>query len=255
MSPIRKLAVRISGTVVRWASPGCKEWAEGLAREVEFIGSDWSALGWAIGSLQVVLDRRQAPIGSGSKPARPSRLKVMFWLLYLEVCFWSGMEMLTATGWQQRLGWGLVLLAWGYWAACSVLNWLRDRWQPSTSDIEAYRRFLRTGLELKLSRYRTVRRWFPSLAIFSGSVGYSLIGGEVHFWGYFILGLLILPLQLDTAANIQGRIERMDALIAEGPPVNLRLNGKRLHSDHWGRAQTPKPGSGSREYFSSQRTP
>jgi hypothetical protein len=242
MSPIRKLAVRILGAVVRWASPGCKEWAEGLAREVEFIGSDWSALGWAIGSFQVVLNRREASIGSGSKPARPSRLDVMFWLLYLEMCFWSGTRMLTATGWQQRLGWGLALLACGYWAACSVLNWLRDRWQPSTSDIEAYRRFLREGLELKLSRYRTVRRWFPSLANFSGWVGYLLIRGEVHFWGYFILGwLLILPLHLDTAANIQGRIERMDALIAEGQPVNLRLNGKRLHSDHWGRPHPETP--------------
>jgi len=64
MSAIRGLAVRISGVVVRRASPGCKEWAEGLAREVEFIESDWRALGWAIGSLRVVLDRREEPLGS-----------------------------------------------------------------------------------------------------------------------------------------------------------------------------------------------
>ena len=106
MSPIRRLAVRILETVVRWASPGCREWAEGLAREVEFIGSDWDALGWAIGSLRVVLDRRQAPIGSDTKPARPGFQNVVFWLLYLEVCFSGCTKMLTSTGWQHRVGWG-----------------------------------------------------------------------------------------------------------------------------------------------------
>jgi len=238
MSPIRRLAVRILGAVVRWASPGCKEWVKGLAREVEFIGSDWSALGWAIGSMRVVLDRREAPIGSGSKPARPGRLDVIFWLLYLEGCCWSCTKMLTSTGWQQRLGWGLVLLACGYWAACSVFDWLRERWQPSTSDLEAYRRFLRAGLELKLSRYRTVRRWFPALASLSGWVGYLLIvRGEVPFWGY-LMGYAWLGLNPpDTPAKIMKRIGEMDALIARAERLKLEPNGKRLHSDHWGRLQ------------------
>lgn len=61
---LRRIALGISQRVVRWASPGCQEWAEGLEREVEFISSDWRALAWAIGSTCVLLDRREAPMAS-----------------------------------------------------------------------------------------------------------------------------------------------------------------------------------------------
>jgi hypothetical protein len=64
MSLLRGFALKISDAVVRYASPGCKEWAEGLAREVAFIKGDWSALAWAIGSTRVLLNRREAPVGS-----------------------------------------------------------------------------------------------------------------------------------------------------------------------------------------------
>jgi hypothetical protein len=62
MSIVRKAAQKISAMVVRYASPGCKEWAEGLAREIDFIGDDWKALLWSIGSVRVLLDRQPAPI-------------------------------------------------------------------------------------------------------------------------------------------------------------------------------------------------
>jgi hypothetical protein len=64
MTLVRRLALGISSRVVRWASPGCKEWAEGVAREAAVIESDWAALGWAIGSTRVLLDRRKAPLTS-----------------------------------------------------------------------------------------------------------------------------------------------------------------------------------------------
>jgi hypothetical protein len=64
MTLVRRVAMKISGGVVRYASPGCKEWGEGLAREVEFIEGDWAALRWAIGSTRVLLDRRGAPMTS-----------------------------------------------------------------------------------------------------------------------------------------------------------------------------------------------
>lgn len=237
MTLVRKLAVRTSSAVVRWASPGCKEWAEAQAREIEFIAGDWAALGWAIGSMRVALDRRTMPIGSGSKPARPRFLDVVSWLLYLEGCLWACTKMLTSTGWLQRVGWGLILLGVAYWATCSVFDWLRERWQPPTSDFEAYRLFLREGLEFKLARYRTMRRWFPTLANLSVSTGYVLlVRGELHFWVYFIvMGWLSLH-PPDKPAKIQGRIERIDALIARGQPLNFKLKDfKPLHSDHWGR--------------------
>jgi hypothetical protein len=62
MTLVRRAAEKISRFVVRHASTGCVEWAEGLAREADFIQSDWAALLWSLGSLRVLLDRRPAPI-------------------------------------------------------------------------------------------------------------------------------------------------------------------------------------------------
>jgi hypothetical protein len=64
MSLVRIVALTISDEVVRWASPGCKEWAEGLEREARVIENDWAALRWSIGSMRVLLDRRAVPLTS-----------------------------------------------------------------------------------------------------------------------------------------------------------------------------------------------
>jgi hypothetical protein len=64
MSLVRIVALTISDEVVRWASPGCKEWAEGLEREAAVIESDWAALRWAIGSTRVILHPRGVPMRS-----------------------------------------------------------------------------------------------------------------------------------------------------------------------------------------------
>ncbi len=64
MTLVRRVALGISSSVVRWASPGCKEWAEGLEREGAVIESDWAALRWAIGSTRVILYPRGVPMRS-----------------------------------------------------------------------------------------------------------------------------------------------------------------------------------------------
>jgi hypothetical protein len=64
MTLARKLASRISAFVARHASPGWKEWAEGMTREVAYVEGDWAALLWATGSLRVLLEPREAPIRS-----------------------------------------------------------------------------------------------------------------------------------------------------------------------------------------------
>ena len=237
MTLVRKLALSLSQKVVRLAAPGCKEWAEAQARELAFIPSDWAALRWSLGNARVLLDRRAT--SRSEIPARPSYINVICWLLYLEGCIWACGKMLTSTDWPRRVGWGLCLLACGYWAACSVFDWLRERWQPPTSDIQAYRLFLREGLELKLARYRTVRRWFPDLVNLFAWAGYVLIvRGEVHFWGYFCASVWMgLHPIMDTPAKIQARIERINDRIARAAK---QVGFKRLHSDHWGRPQTPR---------------
>jgi hypothetical protein len=71
MNLVRSMAVGISHRIVRSAAPGCKIWAEGLAREVEFIASDWRALAWAIGSARMLLDRRGSPATLRKEVPRP----------------------------------------------------------------------------------------------------------------------------------------------------------------------------------------
>ena len=64
MTTLRRVAVRISRVVVRLASPGAQDWAKATAREVEFIGSDWAALRWALGSVRVLFGQHDARLES-----------------------------------------------------------------------------------------------------------------------------------------------------------------------------------------------
>jgi len=75
MTLVRRAAVGISEKVVRRASPGNREWAEGLACEIGFIEGDWRALGWAIGSLRVLFrGPPPKPLCNASEIARAGRL-------------------------------------------------------------------------------------------------------------------------------------------------------------------------------------
>jgi hypothetical protein len=73
MTFLRRKALEISRWVTWLAAPGCKEWAEGLEHEVEFIDNDWRALAWAIGSSRVLLDRREAPMDSLAEVRRAAK--------------------------------------------------------------------------------------------------------------------------------------------------------------------------------------
>ncbi|MBB5061718.1 hypothetical protein [Granulicella mallensis] len=62
MSFVRKAADRIAGLVVRYASPGSKEWAQAIESELLYIESDWRALGWALSGMRVLFDTQPAPL-------------------------------------------------------------------------------------------------------------------------------------------------------------------------------------------------
>ena len=62
MSLVRKSADRIAGLVVRYASPGSKEWAQAIESELLYIESDWRALGWALSGVRVLFDPQPAPL-------------------------------------------------------------------------------------------------------------------------------------------------------------------------------------------------
>jgi hypothetical protein len=220
MSPIRRLAVRILGVVVRWASPGCKEWAEGLAREVEFIGGDWRALGWALGSVRVVLDPRATAARRGD---RPWPLLWWAWPFFESIQILSNsVDALRASNWHDRIASSLIAFGWMGWATYSVTDWLWRRNEPPISDIHAYRLFSRATLERRLGRYRSLRRWLPLVVPVSMCTGFVMsleAGGELGriSTGFVIAVALVAVwmLCLDTPAKIETRLARVNERLAE----------------------------------------
>jgi hypothetical protein len=55
MSAARRLASRLLRAVIRHASAECRDWANAMLRELDFIESDWAALFWAMGSTTAIL--------------------------------------------------------------------------------------------------------------------------------------------------------------------------------------------------------
>jgi hypothetical protein len=244
MALVRKLAQSISRRVVRWASPGCKEWAEAQAREIEFIRSDWAALGWAIGSMRVVLHRSVIPAGSqkGASKRAPRWWMWPYWLAFMIPI--NVLDACGASNWHDRIAYSLIAFGWTYCATLSVADWLWKRNEPPIADLQAYRLFTRATLERRLERYRSVRRWFPLSIPISMCIGFVMTEGGSG-WGHmrhtaeFVMAgtIAVWLMCLETPAKIQSRIERMDGRIATAPQIfNLELNVKRLHSDHWGGA-------------------
>jgi hypothetical protein len=127
MTFVRKLALKISDAVVRFASSARKEWAEGLSREVAFIESDWSALGWALGSTRLLLDRRVAPaalIGSladvpatARSFAESKRQEAALWPLFFGLSLVYGLKfsfdpfLFHRSYWLDRVGCSLLVLS------------------------------------------------------------------------------------------------------------------------------------------------
>src|ERR1700722_17118680 len=118
MTRLRKLAVKISDTVVPRCPPAYKDWALATSRELEFIESDWAALRWALGSWKMAARCQCAPLTSVSEVPRAARnflretrvsaVLTLFSLLVMSYWF-SGIFRHTVGGRQTRLGWGLLL--------------------------------------------------------------------------------------------------------------------------------------------------
>jgi hypothetical protein len=53
--PIRRLALRLLRAVARRAPTASRDWADAMLREMDFIGGDWAALFWAMGSTTAIV--------------------------------------------------------------------------------------------------------------------------------------------------------------------------------------------------------
>jgi len=122
MTVVRRSAMGIAAFVVRYAAPGCRDWAEGLAREVEFIEGDWAAFWWSLGSMRVLLDRREATVSSLNEAAAQARQFSqalrnggfangrMFATAFTTLEIFYALNFLNARNIQQRIWCGVVVL-------------------------------------------------------------------------------------------------------------------------------------------------
>ena len=172
MTVVRRSAMRIAAFVVRYAAPGCREWAEGLAREAEFIEDDWSALRWAIGSTRVLLDRREAPMTSLSEAAWKARhfleslrRQNYSYLFFFWQALMHALRFFDVTSRQQRVGCVLVILAGTYMGIFTVI-WPRTvQLPPNDEDAEAWAFYYRRELQRRSSSRVFVGVFF-SIAVY-----------------------------------------------------------------------------------------
>lgn len=226
MTLVRRVAMKISGGVVRYASPGCKEWAEGLAREVEFIEGDWAALRWAVGSSRVLLDRRAAPMTSHADVAERARRfseslgnggsfsSVMFIVAFVNLIRFVG-----AASLQQRIACSVLVIT-SIYMGFVILSQQRKRQALSDSvgdltlycklELEHQRDFLRSGIG------RSLR--LAGVLFFIGMV-FTQRGGlraNPFFTAFGVLVcVLVTILILRQPRLVQRQIDEVDAVLKE----------------------------------------
>ncbi|HEV2646474.1 MAG TPA: hypothetical protein VGU46_08940 [Acidobacteriaceae bacterium] len=217
MTFVRRAASTVSERVVRWASPGCKEWAEGFAREIEFIDSDWRALAWAIGGTRVLLKRR-----SDVRPKEKQGTGFVLlpvWALDVAMGTLFGLQAVFMKSWQERVGYVVVALGWEYFATVSLKQWQKERNEPVFPDAMVRRMHLRAVLEQRLERYSTWRRWSSPVVTVAMGCGFVLAIKDISQGlnlGVVAFTAVAIWLQcLDSPAKIQLRLNRMNELIAE----------------------------------------
>ena len=232
MTIVRRVALGISSRVVRWASPGCKEWAEGLEREAAVIESDWAALGWAIGSTRVLLDRRPVPLTSLDEvPAATQKFVEMVrqraglilafsimlglrGLLYLWRFFHVGSTLECA-------GCAVVVLV-SILVGIYALMERRRMWEPWKDDIYDDLLACTYFYKEQLKRGDSLWIYFPFFLcwMFGDWLFYrvgSYVPLDMIYLGVIVgtIFLFILPTMHQRKQNNLRRIEEIDALLAE----------------------------------------
>jgi hypothetical protein len=227
MTLVRRLALKMSGAVVRFASPGCREWAEGLEREVASIGEDWRALGWAIGSVRVLFDRREAPLGSVEEiPAAARRLAAEVAVARFSVplyLFLLGsdhlLKILLLRGHTQRVGCGMVVLSCVYLAVLLLAQ--APQKEPADADIGANALYYRSELARLLDFHSRLWMWlfWPGVLL----IGIGMVLEEPGYFrehSIFAAALLFIyigfaPLHRGVVRKYQRRLYELDAVLAE----------------------------------------
>ena len=227
MTLVRRVARRISGAVVRYASPGCKEWAEGLAREAEFISSDWAALRWALGSTKVLFNGREAPLRSLADVAERARrfsevqrkggvsnlIPLWFAFIYL-------LRLRDSGGGLETLGCWLVIAGGLLMGVAGFVRWQQRTPPPLSQDPVAWAIYYRVELE----RLREKARSALGMAVRAGFLVYWVgvmlaqkgrARAHPPFTGFAVLMLVLLTPLIREGFKLDPQIDEVDAVLGE----------------------------------------
>ncbi len=228
MTRVRRWAMLISWFVVRHASAGAREWAAGVAREVEFVEGDWRALGWALGGLRWLFDSREAPVRSyfelsaaAEKLAATKRKASNGWKampIWVALYF---VKSLGATSRMERSGDILLMLGWVLLATSLYVDWRSRVSVPPSEDVAGVIDFYKRESERLQDIHRSLRGWAIGLAVFFIGIGMPMIGprafGSVvdYFWAG-VAALMWLGFGVgyfQVRRTNRRRLEHMDALL------------------------------------------
>jgi hypothetical protein len=222
MTTLRKLTLAISNAVVRYASPGCKDWAEGLAQEAALIEDDWPALRWSLGSTRLLFHRREAPIRSlieasaiANKFIEKQQDRAARWWLLLLYMFWYLLKFLDAKSSLEHIGCAMVVLA-SLSLTTSAYSAKRRMSEYINADVEDNDDVLFYKEELQRILEVFPRGLISAFALITGVIMTQRGGAEAHpvntaFLVTVSLGLaaLIVP----TRRIIQRRLIQLEALL------------------------------------------
>ena len=228
MTIVRCAALKISSIVLRYASPGCKDWAEGLARELDFVESDWGALLWALGSLRVLFDRRPAPIRSLDelipvieKFLQTRRASKWLWLMATFQAGLAGLNLFSARVGSERIGFAMIAVCW----IAAAIEWYRESlaMQNAVADSDPMVLFAyyKLQLEQQINNYRSLR-WWTGVRVF---VLLYLPGDLLAYRGRsdFILGWvgiltpLLIVMGWRSQRNARRQLQNLNELLEARP--------------------------------------
>jgi len=228
MSILRGAAQKISAKVVRYSSAGNKGWAEGLAREVDFVKSDWGALLWSLGSLRVLLDRRPAPIRTYEdlellvqkfvKAASQTRVYIFVAasqiLLMESHLFESGSA-------AKHAGVAMIVVAYATSGIYAAIDWCIKKNRLANKDLPELIGYYRDHLEKQANLFRSSQWWMGIYMLLLVDSGIMLIspryrsGGFLDFLILFAIALIVF--QLHARRNARRRLQELDALLKTKP--------------------------------------
>jgi hypothetical protein len=226
MSLLRGVAEGVSRFVVRHASPGSKEWAEGLAREADFVENDWKALAWSLGSMRVLLSYREVQLRSlddlsteAEKYAERMRHRFSstggIWICNLLQTFCWSIDLAIAKRLQDRVGYSLLVFGFVMMTIHALILRRRAYDVPDRDDSVGLVQYYKTGLE-RVSSLQSLSFLVYGSFILVAGVGFTIVLKE-HFFEFLIgfLWIAVIVLFFQKRQNNLRRLEEIETILRE----------------------------------------